>query len=136
MCSLFYSVFQFLDILIRCDKKMDRILTGVGDGCDSCITPRNLWHDLDSINAGFPMNRSFESVQEAWDNLDRNKQGGIIKRTADFEQRQGVCHQPKTARPTNSFTITHKVILSLFHTCLTRMNYIADKIFGFQINRH
>ena len=84
---------------------MDRILTGVGDGCDSCITPRNLWHDLDSINAGFPMNRSFESVQEAWDNLDRNKMGDIIKRTADFEQRQGVCHQPKTARPTNSFTI-------------------------------
>ena len=88
---------------------MDRLISGVGDGCDSCTAPRALWHNLAAIEAGFSMDRSFHTNQDTWQNLDKNKQGSVIKRKADFEQRQGMCHEPKIMRPTLSFTITHKV---------------------------
>ena len=98
----------------RSDKKMDRLLSGIGDGCDSCVAPRSLWHDLEAIKEGFPMNRSFESVQHIWDKHRKDKHGEIKKSNADFEERQGVCHEPKRVRPTVSFTVTHKVKIIIF----------------------
>ena len=78
---------------------MDRLLTGVGDGCDSCTAPRSLWSNPAAIDAGFSMDRSFVNVQEIWDSLDKNKDGEVIKRKADYEKRQGMCHRPKNVRP-------------------------------------
>ena len=88
---------------------MDRLLTGVGDGCDSCLTPRYLWTDLDTIETGFPKNRTFENLRETWDGLAKDKTGAVIKKTGDYENRQGLCHPPATLRETFSFTETHKV---------------------------
>ena len=88
---------------------MDRILSGVGDGCDSCLASRLDWHNLESIEAGFPMDRSFQSVQAIWDHSDKNKHGELMKRRGDYEQRQGVCREPLSVRDTLSFSITHKV---------------------------
>ena len=101
---------------------MDRLLSGIGDGCDSCVAPRSLWHDLEAIKEGFPMNRSFESVQHIWDKHRKDKHGEIKKSNADFEERQGVCHEPKRVRPTVSFTVTHKVKIIFFSpvSCLNQ----------------
>ena len=87
---------------------MDRLLTGVGNECDSCTAPRSLWSNPAAIDAGFSMDRSFVNVQETWDSLEKNKEGEVIKRKADYEKRQGMCHRPQNVRPTLSFTITHK----------------------------
>ena len=96
-------------VLFRNDKKMDRLLTGVGDGCDSCLTPRHLWTDEDTIEKGFPRNRTFENIKETWASLTKRKDGEVFKSTGDYETRQGLCREPVTLRETFSFTITHKV---------------------------
>ena len=88
---------------------MDRLLTGVGDGCDSCLVPRYLWHDEDTIDEGFPMNRTLESIRETWESLKKNKKGDVVKFTGDYEERQGICRAPVTLRETLSFSMTHKV---------------------------
>ena len=92
---------------------MDRLMSGVGDGCDSCLAPRSKWTDEDAINDGFPMDRNFEKTRETWANLPRNAKGDIVKRTGDFDSRQGLCHKPKYLREPLSFAITHKVRESL-----------------------
>ena len=97
----------------RSDKKMDRLLSGVGDGCDSCLTPRGLWTDLETIEEGFPKNRTFENIRETWDSLAKDKDGEVIKRKADYETRKGQCHEPLTLRETLSFSMTHKVSLNI-----------------------
>ena len=97
---------------------MDRILTGVGDGCDSCLTPRHMWTDEATIEGGFPMNRTFESVQETWASLNRNSRGEIVKKTGDFATRQGLCNEPVTIRETLSFNITHKVGPEYLISCI------------------
>ena len=88
---------------------MDRHLTGIGDGCDSCLTPRKLWTDLDTIETGFAKNRTLEDSKNTWLSLDKDKTGCVIKRRDDYETRQGLCHEPVTLRETFSFTLTHKV---------------------------
>ena len=88
---------------------MDRLLSGVGDGCDSCLTPRNMWTDEDQIEEGFPKNRTLENVRETWESLSRTKSGEIFRRTGDYEARQGICREPATLRELYSFTLTHKV---------------------------
>ena len=87
---------------------MDRILTGISDGCDNCITPRDLWTDIDTIDEGFEKNRTFENIKETWQSLAKNAHGEVIKRTGDYETRRGQCHEPISLRETFSFTITHK----------------------------
>ena len=89
---------------------MDRLMSGVGDGCDNCLTPRNLWTDIDTINEGFPKNRTFENIKETWAALAKDKNGDVVKRTGDYETRQGLCHEAVSLRETWSFTETHKVI--------------------------
>ena len=93
---------------------MDRLLTGVGDGCDSCLTPRHLWTDEDTIEKGFPRNRTFENIKETWASLTKRKDGEVFKSTGDYETRQGLCREPVTLRETFSFTITHKVSFLCF----------------------
>ena len=88
---------------------MDRILTGVGDGCDSCLAPRVLWTNEESISEGFPLNRTFESNAQTWASLPRNSRGDLVKTTGDFATRQGLCNPPITLRETFSFSVTHKV---------------------------
>ena len=88
---------------------MDRLLSGVGDGCDSCLAPRSMWTDEETIDQGFPKNRTIENIRETWENLVRDKSGDIVKRTGDYQDRQGVCREPVTLRETLSFTLTHKV---------------------------
>ena len=34
------------------------VIKGVGDGCDSCLYPRDLWTNPDIIEEGFEMNRT------------------------------------------------------------------------------
>ena len=46
-------------LFLRNDKKMARILSGVGDGCDSCLAPRSMWTDEEAIQDGFSMNRTY-----------------------------------------------------------------------------
>ena len=99
----------------RHDKKMDRLLTGVGDGCDSCTAPRSLWNNMVAIEAGFAMDRSVESTQAMWKGLDKNKDGEVIKRRGDYAERLGLCHEPNIVRPTLSFTITHKWMCAANH---------------------
>ena len=101
---------QYID---RNDKKMDRLLTGISDGCDSCLTPRYLWTDIETINEGFPKDRTFENIRETWASLEKDKNGQVIKRRGDYERRRGICHEPVTLRETYSFTLTHKVQISL-----------------------
>jgi hypothetical protein len=93
---------------------MDRLLTGVGDGCDNCLTPRYLWTDIDTIAEGFPKNRTFENIKATWACLAKDKTGDVVKRAADYETRQGLCHEPVTLRETFSFTETHKVSSNVF----------------------
>ena len=93
----------------RNDKKMDRLLTGVGDGCDSCLAPRSMWTNIDAIREGFVMNRSIDVIRDTWARLPRTKDGQVKRRTGDYNERQGLCTEPKSLRETFSFTITHKV---------------------------
>ena len=58
---------------------MDRLLSGVGDGCDSCLAPRSMWTDEETIDQGFPKNRTIENIRETWENLVRDKSGDIVK---------------------------------------------------------
>ena len=88
---------------------MDRQLTGIGDGCDSCLTPRRLWTDLNTIETGFAKDRNLKDLKNTWQSLDKDKTGSVIKRREDYEKRQGLCHEPVTLRETFSFTLTHKV---------------------------
>ena len=94
---------------LRSDKKMDRLMSGVGDGCDSCLTPRHLWTDEEMIEEGFPKNRTLENIRETWASLRKRKDGEVFKTTGDYETRQGLCREPVTLRDTLSFTVTHKV---------------------------
>ena len=96
-------------LFLRNDKKMARILSGVGDGCDSCLAPRSMWTDEEAIQDGFSMNRTYENTQKTWANLPRNSKGELIKKTGDFEARQGLCNPPISLREPTSFSITHKV---------------------------
>ena len=68
---------------------MDRLLTGISDGCDNCLMPRYLWTDIDTINEGFPKDRTYENIRETWDALPKNKDGEVIKRPGDYETRRG-----------------------------------------------
>ena len=88
---------------------MDRILSGIGHGCDNCLAAPNLWADLSAIDDGFPKNRTLESLRETFEDLRKNGRGEIITQTGDFDVRQGICGEPVTLRETFSFTLTHKV---------------------------
>ena len=92
----------------RTDKKMDRLLSGVGDGCDSCLAHRSLWTNLDSIEEGFACDRTLEGSKETWASLRKRPDGEVFKVTGDFETRKGLCHQPRALRDSLSFTVTHK----------------------------
>lgn len=89
---------------------MARILTGLGDGCDSCLAPRSTWSDVEAIEDGFVMDRSYQQIQETWKNLPRDSNGDLIKATGDYATRQGLCHPPVSLREPTSYSITHKVI--------------------------
>ena len=108
---------------------MDRLLTGISDGCDNCLTPRKFWTDIDSIEEGFPKNRTFENVHETWKSLAKDKNGQVIKRTGDYEVRQGLCHEPVTLRETWSFTMTHKVSILIFEI-YNRLDQLRVEIVG------
>ena len=111
--------------LFRNDKKMNRLLTGVSDGCDNCLVPRQLWTDLDTVEEGFPKNRTFENILETWNSLEKDMYGEVVKRRGDYETRQGLCHPPVTLRETWSFTLTHKVYTS-------QIRELIDGVFNFQ----
>ena len=100
-----------INTLFRNDKKMDRILTGVGDGCDNCLVKKELWTDIPTIESGFSCDRTLESLKETYQELRKNKKGEIMKSTGDYETRQGICAEPVSLRETFSFTVTHKVKL-------------------------
>ena len=53
--------------LFRNDKKMDRILTGIGDGCDNCLVKKALWTDITTIDAGFSCDRTLECIKETYE---------------------------------------------------------------------
>ena len=88
---------------------MDRLLTGIGDGCDSCLAPPSSWADMSAVEAGFPKDRSIESLRATYDSLEKDAYGALKKRTGDFETRQGICNEVLSLRETYSFTVTHKV---------------------------
>ena len=100
---------NFLTNQYRSDKKMDRLLTGIGDGCDNCLAAPNSWADLAAIEAGFPKNRTLQSVRDTFGDLKKNAKGEIRKVTGDYETRQGICGETLSLRETCSFTVTHKV---------------------------
>ena len=95
--------------MFRNDKKMDRILTGIGDGCDNCLVKRALWTDIPTIEAGFDCDRTLESIKETYEELKKDKEGRILKSAGDYDVRQGICGKPISLRETFSFTVTHKV---------------------------
>ena len=88
---------------------MDRLLTGIGDGCDNCLSAPYTWSDVSAIDAGFEKDRSLESIRHTYDDLEKNARGEIKKVTGDYDIRQGICSEPITLRETFSFTVTHKV---------------------------
>ena len=123
-------VVEFID---RTDKKMDRLLTGVGDGCDSCLVPRAMWTDEMTIAEGFPKNRTLENMRETWEALRKNKDGTVFKQTGDYATRLGLCREPVTLRDTLTFTITHKWMILidhkmkiLYHLMIGHFNWIED----------
>ena len=104
---------------------MDRILTGVSDGCDNCLTPRALWTDIDTIEEGFPKNRTFKNIYDTWRSLAKDKNGQVIKKVGGYDTRQGLCHEPVTLRETFSFTETHKVSAVLtYDLCFNIFNSV------------
>ena len=88
---------------------MARILTGLGDGCDSCLAPRSAWNDVEAIEEGFVIDRNFDQIKETWANLPRDSKGELVKKKGDYATRQGLCHPPISLREPTSFSITHKV---------------------------
>ena len=47
-----------LEVTERADKKMIRLLTGLGDGCDICTVSPLLWSDVEQVEIGFPPDRN------------------------------------------------------------------------------
>ena len=85
-------------------------LTGVMDGCAWCETPKDEWSDIECIKAGFNLTRTLPGLQALWEDLDKNRQGELIRRAGDYRVRKGLCHKPVTTRPLWHFTVCHKVI--------------------------
>ena len=94
----------------RNDKKMDRLLTQIVDGCDNCDAVPDSWNKVEVIEAGFPNNRTLESIRKTYAELRKNAKGEVMKVTGDYETRQGIGGEPLTLRETFSFTVTHKVV--------------------------
>ena len=84
-------------------------LTGVMDGCAWCEAPKDKWSDIESIKAGFELTRTLPGLQDLWEDLNKNRQGELIRRTGDYRVRKGLCHKPVTTRPLWHFTVCHKV---------------------------
>ena len=103
---------KFID---RNDKKMDRLLTGIGDGCDNSVAAPCTWSDVNAIEAGFPKDRNLELIKSTYEGLEKNEKGEIKRSTGDFDTRQGICGEPLTLRETLSFTVTHKWMHVLHH---------------------
>ena len=98
---------------------MDRILTGIGDGCDNCLVKKALWTDISTIDAGFSCDRTLECIKETYEELQKDKEGKVVKSSGDYDVRQGICGKPISLRETFSFTVTHKVKAKL-KCCHTR----------------
>ena len=77
--------------------------------CHKCPILRALWTVDDTINEGFPKNRTMENMRETWKSLQKREDGSVVKSTGDYETRLGLCREPVSLRDTLSFTITHKV---------------------------
>ena len=102
-------ILKNLHFITRNDKKMARILTGLGDGCDSCLAPRSAWNDVEAIEGGFAIDRNYNQIRETWASLPRDSMGELVKKKGDYATRQGLCHPPISLREPTSFSITHKV---------------------------
>ena len=127
----FVFVPRFID---RNDKKMDRLLTGIGDGCDNCVAPPKSWSDLIAIEAGFPKDRTLASIKSTYETLEKNEKGEIKRVTGDYEVRQGICSEPITLRETYSFTVTHKwthvihhIVKVITHLMVNCLNWTETK---------
>ena len=108
-------------------------MSGVGDGCDSCLEPRSEWTVLATIDRGFPRDRTLESNRETWASLRKRSNGEVFKITGDYATRQVLCHEPKAVRDSTSFTVTHKWMKCvdhkmkvIFHLMIGHYNWIED----------
>jgi hypothetical protein len=66
MSELMYIALHLINIQIqRHDKKMDRLLTGIGDGCDLCTAPREVWNISEVIEDDlFEVDRSIAGLKD------------------------------------------------------------------------
>ena len=92
------------------DLKFKKCISGLGGAdCILCKSKVNDWTNLQKIEDGFKIDRSYEDTQTIFnDVLDNN--GNIRIQPKDFETRSGVTQKPLTDSDQHSITITHSYI--------------------------
>ena len=100
-------------------------MTGRGYGCDNCYFDKVWWTDLETIEEGFPCDRTMEKDRAIWASLRKRADGEVFKVDGDFETRKGLSHEPVALRDPTSFTVTHKVA-PFGHGRIYNENYICS----------
>ena len=108
------------------DGKMITTLLQLGGAyCTMCTKSVEECQKLETIEAGFMIERSVESLKELALSLMDPDTGDVMKKRSDYATRQGVCGQPLTEMDlTKNIPICHSKIRS-FEFCmelLTRQN--------------
>ena len=137
-----------IDISIsQLDTKTIKTVTGLdGCYCTCCTSSDYEAHDVEKIQAGFPINRTVETTSELFSDLavlDIDGKEFIPKTVRDYKRRSGLCHKPITKTDIcgniavlhsylNSLTFFEQILYSLNSGVLKMKNRFNPKIISKQ----
>ena len=89
-----------------------------GAFCLMCTASKKDAHDIEKIKAGFPINRTMDSIHEKFEALKVQNDDGewvIPRQSGDYNDRQGLTSQPLTHQDVvTDFSVLHSLIRSLY----------------------
>ena len=102
------------------DGKMADILQGdSGAFCHYCTVTREEANNIDRIQAGFRIEKDFETISATWEKLESGEIGYTNP------ERKGQCHEPLLKRSLRFYGNTHQKLRSLDH-CLKILYHLAS----------
>ena len=114
----FQASFQLSITLDQMDTKTIKTLAGIpGAYCTACNTSEKDCHQPDSIQAGFPINRTVEAMNQLYSELcilDTDGTELLPKKPKDYDIRKGLCFKPiSTTDVCSNITILHSYLNAL-----------------------
>ena len=108
------------EVMARCDKctmsmvdgkMVTNLLSCEGAYCTMCIKSQEQCQKIETIQAGFMIDRDLESIRDLALSLTDEETGEVVRRKGDYGVRQGVCGVPLTdADLTKSIPVCHSKI--------------------------